>query len=168
MQSLGLTMARDETQIAAASIIEQVAQVTLLRVVIPWMIGKAFDRVGDDRFIDNLGKRIPGYDAAKILGLNKNIGPAVKGSIAELFSKFNFTAKTWAGLTRHDDRKVSDKNRSEYTEETSGLIKRGLLRYQLLVPSYIVMFAFFLVLTVGWLFVAERRQGTMVRLRAAR
>jgi ABC-type multidrug transport system permease subunit len=29
------------------------------------------------------------------------------------------------------------------------------------------MFAFFLVLTVGWLFVAERRQGTLVRLRAA-
>src|SRR5947199_8626291 len=29
------------------------------------------------------------------------------------------------------------------------------------------MFAFFLVRTVGWLFVAERRQGTMLRLRAA-
>ena len=29
------------------------------------------------------------------------------------------------------------------------------------------MFAFFLVLTVGWLFVAERRQGTLIRLRAA-
>ena len=34
-------------------------------------------------------------------------------------------------------------------------------------PSYLVMFAFFLVLTVGWLFVAERRQGTMKRLMAA-
>jgi len=29
------------------------------------------------------------------------------------------------------------------------------------------MFSFMLVLTVGWLFVAERRQGTMLRLRAA-
>ena len=29
------------------------------------------------------------------------------------------------------------------------------------------MFAYFLVLTVGWLFVAERRQGTLKRLRAA-
>jgi ABC-2 type transport system permease protein len=29
------------------------------------------------------------------------------------------------------------------------------------------MFAFFLVLTVGWLFVSERRQGTLQRLRAA-
>ena len=34
-------------------------------------------------------------------------------------------------------------------------------------PSYTVTFAFFLVLTVGWLFVAERRHGTLVRLRAA-
>src|SRR5262249_38513359 len=41
------------------------------------------------------------------------------------------------------------------------------LRYQLLVPSSLVMFAFFLVLTVGWLFVSERRQGTMKRLVAA-
>jgi ABC-type multidrug transport system permease subunit len=29
------------------------------------------------------------------------------------------------------------------------------------------MFAFFLVLSVGWLFVAERKHGTLVRLRAA-
>ncbi len=41
------------------------------------------------------------------------------------------------------------------------------MRYQTLVPSYTVMFAYFLVLTVGWLFVAERRQGTLKRLRAA-
>jgi len=35
------------------------------------------------------------------------------------------------------------------------------------VPSYTVMFAFFLVLSVGWLFVAERMHGTLARLRAA-
>jgi ABC-type multidrug transport system permease subunit len=46
-------------------------------------------------------------------------------------------------------------------------ISRGTVRYQTLVPSYTVTFAFFLVLTVGWLFVAERRHGTLVRLRAA-
>src|SRR5262249_32861734 len=40
-------------------------------------------------------------------------------------------------------------------------------RYQVLVPSYTVMFAFFLALIVGWVFVAERRQGTLKRLRAA-
>src|SRR5207247_10444006 len=56
---------------------------------------------------------------------------------------------------------------ADYHEERSGLIQRGAQRYQILVPSYTVMFAFFLVLTVGWLFVAERRQGTLLRLRAA-
>ena len=39
-------------------------------------------------------------------------------------------------------------------------------RYQVLVPSYTVMFAFFLVLNVGWVFVAERTHGTLRRLRA--
>jgi ABC-type multidrug transport system permease subunit len=48
-----------------------------------------------------------------------------------------------------------------------GLLNRGAARYQILVPSYLVMFAFFLVLVVGRLFVSERRQGTMKRLRMA-
>ncbi len=45
--------------------------------------------------------------------------------------------------------------------------ERQAQKFQLLVPGYTVMFAFFLVLTVGWLFVSERRQGTLQRLRAA-
>src|SRR5262249_15942008 len=52
-------------------------------------------------------------------------------------------------------------------QDGSGLLRRGAQRYQLLVPAYTVMFAFFLVVTVGWLFVAERRQGTLKRLRVA-
>jgi ABC-type multidrug transport system permease subunit len=166
VEALGLKIDVDKTQLAAASIIEQVAQVSLLRVVIPWMIGKAFERVGDEVFIDSMGKKIPGYSFLPP-SIKKTIGPAVREGITDLFSNFNFTAKTWAGLTKHDEHTVSDKNRSEYSEDRSGVLKRGSLRYQLLVPSYIVMFAFFLVLTVGWLFVAERRQGTLVRLRAA-
>ncbi len=134
---LGLTVLKDPTQHAASSIIEQVAQVTLLRVVIPWMIGKAFERVGD------------------------LLGPGVKAGIAKLFSNYNFTAKTWAGLTKNEDPPASTGNRTSYAGEPEGLLKRGALRYQILVPSYTWwMFAFFLVLTVGWLFVAERRQGT--------
>src|SRR5262249_44900912 len=71
------------------------------------------------------------------------------------------------GLTkaRLDDRAGAAS--TQFREEGSGWLKRGAVRYQLLVPSYVVMFAFFLVLTVGWLFVAERRQGTLKRLRAA-
>ena len=37
----------DPTQLTAASIIEQVGQVTMLRVVLPWMIGRAFEKIGD-------------------------------------------------------------------------------------------------------------------------
>src|SRR5262249_434107 len=57
---------------------------------------------------------------------------------------------------------------SDYANrDGSGLFKRGAQRYQVLVPSYTVMFSFFLVLNVGWVFVAERRQGTLRRLQAA-
>ncbi len=167
LDAVGLTVLKDPTQQAASSIIEQVAQVTLLRVVIPWMIGRAFERVGDDVFIDAMGKRIPGYGflpgAAK-----RGIGPAVKGGIADLFSNYDFTAKTWAGLTKAEERGPGAGNRTAYDDpDAGGLLKRGAIRYQVLVPSYTVMFAFSLVLTVGWLFVAERRHGTLVRLRAA-
>ncbi len=59
-------------------------------------------------------------------------------------------------------------NPEEYrNRDGSGALNRGAQRYQVLVPSYTVMFAFFLVLNVGWVFVSERRQGTLKRLRAA-
>jgi ABC-2 type transport system permease protein len=91
--------------------------------------------------------------------------------LKRLFSKYDLTAKTWAALTRSEPPPVAhapgSPAASVYHEEGSGLLNRGALRYQILVPSYTVMFAFFLVLTAGWLFVAERRQGTMLRLRAA-
>ncbi|MGL4554546.1 MAG: ABC transporter permease, partial [Gemmataceae bacterium] len=51
--------------------------------------------------------------------------------------------------------------------EGSGLLRRGAALYQTLVPMYTVLFAFFLVLIVGWVFVGERRQGTLKRLRLA-
>ncbi len=143
VEKIGLTVLPDPTQQAAVSIIKQVAQVTLFRVIIPWMIGKAFDKVGE------------------------TFGPKGKVGIALLFSNYDFNAKTWAGLTKHRETTAKTGNRTEYAEESGGLLKRGAVRYQILVPSYTVMFAFFLVLTVGWLFVAERRQGTLVRLRAA-
>ncbi|HEY1378434.1 MAG TPA: ABC transporter permease [Gemmataceae bacterium] len=133
----------DPTQRTAASIIEQVAQVTMLRVVMPWMIGRAFDEVT---------RQLP--LAAPIL--------------ERLFAKYDLRAKTWAQLTKQTPRPVGSGAVSQYQGDTgAGALKRGAVRYQILVPSYTVMFAFFLVLTVGWLFVAERRQGTMLRLRAA-
>jgi ABC-type Na+ efflux pump permease subunit len=236
---VGLTVLKDPTQAAAASIIEQVAQVTLFRVIIPWMIGKAFARVGDEEFMQLVAdklqekKEIPGpvlkelnptlqklldntfkdkkFDELlqkKFGGLSgvlktqlpkfqelirelfqndefvarvgkgipfgeilqpsvqREVGPSVQEGVAETFSNYNFRSFTWAGLTRNDPKTGRQGSVSEYEEE-GGLPKRGALRFQILVPSYTVTFAFFLVLTVGWVFVAERRQGTLIRLRAA-
>ena len=47
LKTLDASLLRDSTQLTAASIIEQVGQVTLLRVVMPWMIGRAFERIGE-------------------------------------------------------------------------------------------------------------------------
>jgi ABC-type Na+ efflux pump permease subunit len=144
LNEVGVQLLADPLQPVAASVIEQVAQVTMLRVVVPWMIGRAFEFLG------------------------KQLGPFVQKAIESMFSNYNFTAKTWAGLTKSGQRDGNLGNRSTFADPAgSGILKRGALRYQILVPSYTVMFAFFLVLTVGWLFVAERKNGTLVRLRFA-
>jgi hypothetical protein len=164
---LHVEVLRDPTQLTAASIIEQVAQGTLLRVVLPWMIGRAFEKVGDPAFMEMLGKEVPGYQF--IPGFVKPaLGQGVRNSLQKLFPKYNLTAKTWAALTKSEPHFGGGAKPEAYeAAEGTGILKRGAMRYQLLVPSYTVMFAFFLVLTVGWLFVAERRQGTLKRLRAA-
>ncbi len=100
-------------------------------------------------------------------GMRKELGQAIKLGIANFFKDYDFEAKTWAQLTTPADPGATRAaNREKYAATGFGL-NRGTVRYQVLVPSYTVTFAFFLVLTVGWLFVAERRHGTLVRLRAA-
>jgi ABC-2 type transport system permease protein len=251
-RELNVRLLTDKAQPVSASVIEQVTQVTLLRVVIPWMIGKAFQRVGDPQFMEQVAEHLNGVkpippevlagldpvvqklltaltndlafqalilkefrdakgsnllkatqDAAVIaarkeefrkavqkafqdsallerLGkeiafgevltpaVRERVGPTVKKGVGELFSNYNFEAATWADLVKSDARQASDANRTTYRDTAgTGVLNRGAIRYQILVPSYTVMFAFFLVLTVGWLFVAERKHGTLVRLRAA-
>ena len=144
LHDVGVKLLADPTQPIAASVIEQVAQVTMLRVVVPWMIGRAFEYLG------------------------KELGKFVTSALERYFSNYNFTAKTWAGLTKSAEREGNAGSRATYSgTDGSGVLKRGAIRYQVLVPSYTVMFAFFLVLTVGWLFVAERKHGTLTRLRVA-
>jgi ABC-2 type transport system permease protein len=159
-----------------------VVQISLLRVVLPWMIGNAFDEIGEKQFIEEMGKRvdftIPLFGKKKWLGMlddqgKKEVGEGVQDSLQEMFHKYNLRAKNWASMTTPVHSKTvevqSNKagNVTNYEPQGAGLLNRGAIRYQLLVPSYTVMFAFFLVLTVGWLFVSERRQGTLQRLRAA-
>jgi ABC-2 type transport system permease protein len=144
LATLDSELLRDPTQLTASSIIAQVAQGTALRVVLPWMIGRAFDQIG------------------------KKLGVFVQGGLKELFPSYDLTATTWAGLTRSEPRAGEAAKIDTYqSPEGNGLLNRGAARYQILVPTYLVTFAYFLVLIVGRLFVSERQQGTMTRLRAA-
>lgn len=249
MNDLALELYASKTQPVSAAVIEQVTQVTLLRVVIPWMIGRAFERVGDAAFMGVVADRLKGVkpippevlqeldpvvqkllgtltedkefqgivateflkkDAAKAFGdaaviqrrtpefqravhtaftrkelmarvgqgiafgevltpaVQREVGPRVQEGVADMFSNYDFKAKSWADLVKSDARKGNEASKTEYRDTSgSGLLNRGAVRYQVLVPSYTVMFAFFLVLSVGWLFVAERKHGTLARLRAA-
>jgi ABC-2 type transport system permease protein len=175
LEALDAEVLKDPTQKTASAIIDQVAQGSMLRVVMPWMIGRAFERIGDPAFLALLGReeQLPG--AVKLFLTSPFVAPQQKrqlsmglqNSLQNLFPRYNLTAKTWAALTKQHEHTTAKAGIGAFQEEGRGLLKRGAVRYQLLVPSYLVMFAFFLVLTVGWLFVAERRQGTMTRLAAA-
>jgi ABC-type transport system involved in cytochrome c biogenesis permease component len=174
--TLEVEVLRDETQQTAAAIIDQVAQGCLLRIVLPWMIGRAFEKIGDPEFLTLLGREeqlptpVKLFLASPIIPMaqKRTLGSGLQSALQNLFPRYHLTAKTWASLTKEAEHAGdgSEKLRA-FQEEGKGWLKRGAMRYQLLVPSYLVMFAFFLVLTVGWLFVAERRQGTMKRLCAA-
>jgi ABC-2 type transport system permease protein len=166
LDELDATILRDPTQLTASSIIEQVAQVSLLRVILPWMIGRAFEKLGEPSFMTMLADEVPGGHLLPP-SIKTSLGGGVQGALKRLFPKYNLTGKTWAALTKSDPRHGGGAGVTMYSGEGLGLPKRAEIRYQILVPSYTVTFAFFLVLTVGWLFVSERRQGTMKRLRAA-
>jgi ABC-type Na+ efflux pump permease subunit len=167
LEEVDAELLRDETQLTAASIIDQVGQVTLLRVILPWMIGRAFEKLGDAEFMETMGREVgPLYEIVPEIA-RKQLGGAVQRALQKRFPKYNLTGKTWASLTKSEARSGPGAAVETYAEEASGPLKRGAQRYQILVPSYMVMFAFFLVLTLGWLFVAERQQGTLKRLRAA-
>lgn len=165
LRDVGAELLRDPAQLAAGAIIDQVCQVTLLRVILPWMIGRAFEKLSEPLFMGMLADEVPG---GKMLPapLKQALGGGVQGALKRFFPKYNLTGKSWAALTKSEP-KGSGVGTTTYASDSGGFLQRGAVRYQILVPSYTVMFAFFLVLTVGWLFVAERRQGTLKRLKAA-
>ena len=181
IEELHARLVHDPAPNVADAIIEQVAQVTLLRVVMPWMIGRAFDKISDVEFIDKLAPKIE--VPQKVLGQEfrvklsdvltsarqkRAVGQGVSDALSELFAKYDLRAKDWARLTRDESEKVGGAGVTDFRDEAgTGLFRRGAKLYQVVVPSNLVMFSFFLLLTAGWLFVAERRQGTLVRLRAA-
>jgi ABC-type multidrug transport system permease subunit len=208
MDRVDTELLRDETQATTAAVIEQVAQVSLLRVVLPWMIGKAFERIGEEEFIKLLGDtvRLPVpqgdnalersiiaakfrnrgviivdgkvtlNDALHVAAPNaeaeadyrQRVGAGVQQALREQFRKYDLTGKTWAALTKAEEHSGEGAGLTEFKDEGGiGPLKRGSAIYKTLVPSYTVMFSFALILIVGWLFVSERRRGTLKRLRAA-
>jgi ABC-type multidrug transport system permease subunit len=197
---VGVELLSDGTQQTTAAVIEQVGQVSLLRVVLPWMIGKAFEKISEEQFIELLGNkvRLPVPAGAALLfaakgikleegkaslnqalhvaapndeaeqGYRRKVGLGVQDALKQQFKKYDLTGKTWAALTKAQEREGAGADVSEYADEGGvGPLKRGAAVYKTLVPSYTVMFSFALILVVGWLFVSERRRGTLKRLQAA-
>src|SRR5436309_3163462 len=54
LKVLGIDVLEDPKQALGSSVIRQVAQVSTMRVVMPWMIGKAFDKISDKQFITEM------------------------------------------------------------------------------------------------------------------
>jgi ABC-type Na+ efflux pump permease subunit len=168
LSEIDATAFKDPTQGTSAAIMEQVVQVSLMRVILPWMIGRAFRKLGDPSFMTMLADEVPSARIIMTESFRRALGPGIQRALKNLFRKYNLTGENWADLTKSDPREETGNRAKEYVEEGGeGPLQRGATRYQVLVPSYTVMFAFSLVLTVGWLFVSERRQGTLKRLRAA-
>lgn len=172
---------RDPKQPGAASIIDQVVQVSMIRVILPWMISRAFERLSEPQFIEMLGQTmtLPGPlgdvklgdllktyslgDPKRAETLRGKVGKGVQEALDELFIKYDLRGKTWAALTKSAD----EKQEAPAPAAAPGWADIGAQRYQQLVPSFTVMFPFFLAMVVGWVFVTERRQGTLKRLRFA-
>jgi ABC-type Na+ efflux pump permease subunit len=187
LKRIDVELLKDSKQPGASAIIEQVVQVTMLRVLMPWMISRAFGRLSDQEFIEILGKKVSlpvpllgemslgqllsrtaAGNPTKEKELRTKVGLGVQAALKEQFAKYDLTGATWAKLTKAQEPPGEKAAVAVYeNRDGTGLLNRGAQRYQVLVPAYTVMFAFFLVMNVGWIFVAERRQGTLKRLQAA-
>lgn len=191
LEKLQVSIIKDNKQPATSAIIESVCQIALLRIVMPWMIGKAFEKLGDPEFIELLGKevslpippslrllipkdKIPlgellelasGKDIDLAKNYREKVGVGIQTALTGQFKNYNLTGKSWASLTRSINNPETVKTLTTFqNEDGTGILKRGAIRYQILVPSFTVMFAFSLILISGWIFVAEKRQGTFNRL----
>jgi ABC-type multidrug transport system permease subunit len=269
-ETIDVELVKDDKQPGQSAIIEQVSQVTLLRVILPFMIGKAFLQLGEPAFIQLLGEQVylpvppsfspafalldvprkeryrvstpaietlrndhvptevldalkawkdrpfatkeafaaeldralpeahdyrnkilascreetvnlnemlrvaarsktPGLTESRTLDYQERVGTGVQGAVNRQFDKYQLTGMTWEKLIKsNDEGDIGGGGISQHVNAGgSGVLNRGAHRYQLLVPAYTVMFSFFLVLMVGWIFVTERRQGTLKRLQLA-
>ena len=95
------------------------------------------------------------------------MGGFVQAGLKRLFPNYDLTA-TSGPANAFARRRITARPASR---PTNSAVKKWLAQPRRcvsdLVPAYLVTFAYFLVLIVGRLFVSERQQGTMTRLRAA-
>ena len=142
----------------------------------PWMIGRAFEKISDPKFLALLGSEPNVPTSVKLFLTNplvsndadkRNLSVSLQNAAPEPIPSLRPDRED-VGLADEVGRDVRRRCRDDRVRRRRHrpLAARST-RYQLLVPSYLVMFAFFLVLTVGWLIVAERRQGTLKRLSLA-
>ena len=129
------------------------------------MDDRPFEKVGD-RVLELLQKeeQLPGMSFflfCRVAEGEEALSTGLQGSLQNIFP-LHLTAKTWAALTKENERSSLARTTKTLFKDDfgKGILRRGGSRYQLLVPSYLVMRSS-LVLSVA--FVAEPLQGTMKR-----
>lgn len=117
---------KDEYQPTTAAIIERAVQASMLRVILSWMIGRAFDQVRDPEFVQLLGDKVnlpvpkqfqfllpekkiqltrmlkmaSSGDKEAMELYKKRVGEDVQAALLEYSKKYNPHGKTWASLTK--------------------------------------------------------------------
>ena len=88
LSELDAEVLSDPTQVTASSIIKQVAQVSMLRVILPWMIGRAFKKLSEPSFMSMLAEEVPG---GKLLPakMKASLGSGVQGASSGSFLATN-------------------------------------------------------------------------------
>lgn len=181
LERLGVEVLRDIKQPATAALIQQFAQVSLLRVVLPYMIGRAFEKLGDPSFIELLGREVSLPVPPKLRFLvskeklalgellelaaagdkkmmdeyRSKVGNGIQNALSGQFEKYNLTGKTWASLTKSmlDIGIIISQDESQ---ETIKKIDKSVVRFQIFVPSMTVLFSFVFLFVSGWNIVAEK------------
>src|SRR5581483_9450580 len=90
LQEIEAELLTDPTQMAASSIIEQVAQVSLMRVILPYMIGEAFAKLSSPSFMTRLADAVPGSMLIP-KSVKEKLGPGIQVALKELFKKYDLT-----------------------------------------------------------------------------
>ncbi len=118
LSELDAEVISDPTQVTASSIIKQVAQVSMLRVILPWMIGRAFEKLSEPSFMTMLAEEVPG---GKLLpgNIKTSPGSGVQGAAEAAVSARHTSSLARRGLrlpSRRHDRTAARRRRFTTTK----------------------------------------------------